>query len=91
MNSFVDAKCLLFIQNEFEREGVRGVLANREMRRIQSISEIDSLTTTISELQPDVVIAGARDHPDWPIDVIEMIREENQSCKIILLCDPSSI
>lgn len=88
---FAGVECLLLIHDEFEREGLRGLLANRGMKSIQSISHFESAVKTVSRLQPDVVIAVAGDPPECPVELLAPIRKIAPDSGIIVLCDPVSI
>ncbi len=88
---FAGVGCLLLIRDEFEREGLRGLLANRGMKSFSSISHFESAVETVSRLQPNVIIAVAGDPPDCPVELLAPIRKIAPDSGIIVLCDPISV
>ena len=88
---FTDASCLLLIHNEFESEGLRGVLANRGMKSIRLSSNLAAAVKTMSCLKPDVVIVDDWDFTDDPTGLFASIRKRSAGSEIILLFDELSL
>lgn len=83
--------CLLLVHDEFEREGLRGLLANRGMNSVQSISHFELASEKLARFQPDIVIAVAGDPPDCPIDVLAPFRKAASGSGMIVACDPALV
>ncbi len=88
---FTTASCLLLMRNEFDSEGLRGLLANRGMISISINSHLETAIETMPSLKPDVIIIDTRDLMDAPIELISEIREKLAGSEIILLFDEFSL
>jgi DNA-binding NarL/FixJ family response regulator len=90
-NSLAGVNCLLIVHEEFEREGLLGLLANRGMKSIKSMAHFDSALPTIARLKPDVIITVAGDMPDCPVELLGPIREAVPDSGMIVLCNPELV
>ena len=88
---FTNASCLLIMRNEFELEGLRGLLANRGMKSISINSNTETAIETMSSLKSDVIIVDTEDLMDAPMKLFAAIRNKSARSEIILLFDESSL
>lgn len=88
---FTGVSCLLLVHDEFEQEGLCGLLTNRGMRSIETSSNFELATETVARFKPGVIIVVAGDPPDCPADVIAQIGEVAPDSGLIVLCAPSLV
>ena len=84
-DELADLRCLLLVRNEFEEEGIRGLLRNRGLDNVKSCVSAETALRMAANVQRSVLIAVVEEPRDIPIDLAVSIRETASISGVLVL------